>query len=173
MSNTIIKLIIVLRFALSTVTSTISTIDPSILISDPSTSWQLPILNNTTDPYRCDFDIVYAADIEKDIKEFRNLYLSKNKPLLIRGATLNWPARKKWNKKYIYQQFENWIIPGHGGVGDIINDKKWSNDIYSGDSIRVKHPAAASPYLFSSIKKDGTIAAGHMKDLQDIGKKSM
>ena len=163
MTNKIIQSIIVipfLRFALSE----LSTNDPTA-----SSSWKLPILN-VTDPHRCDFDIVHAADIV-DVEEFRNLYPRKNRPVLIKGATRHWPAFTLWTKKYIYAKLAKWQIPGHGtGIGGIINDKTWSKDIYSGDSIRVKHPAAASPYIFSSIKEDGTISSGKLENLKNIHK---
>ena len=159
MTNKIIQSIIVipfLRFALSE----LSTNDPTA-----SSSWELPILN-VTDPHRCDFDIVHAADIV-DVEEFRNLYPRKNRPVLIKGATRHWPAFTLWTKKFIYRQLSEWKIPGHGtGIAGIINDDKWSKDIYSGDSSEgfemdkssvVKHPNAASPYIFSSLLKDGTI----------------
>ena len=125
--------------------------------------WKLPILNVS---HRCDFDIVQAADIV-DLEKFRNQYPRKNRPVLIKGATRHWPAFTLWTKKYIYRQLSEWKIPGHGtGIAGIINDDKWSKDIYSGDSSEgfemdkssvVKHPNAASPYIFSSLLKDGTI----------------
>lgn len=43
--------------------------------------------------------------------DFKNLYLDKRRPLVIKGMTKNWPAREKWTPEYLKKVVGDQVVP--------------------------------------------------------------
>ena len=53
----------------------------------------------------CDFDSIEANSIT--IEQFRERYLSTNRPVLLKHAATHWPAMTKWDTIYLAEQLKN------------------------------------------------------------------
>ena len=53
----------------------------------------------------CDFDSIEANSIT--IEQFRERYLSTNRPVLLKNAAMHWPAMTKWDPIYLAEQLKN------------------------------------------------------------------